>query len=346
MGTKSICYVAGLLLLATNTLAQPGGGGFIRDVTNVGTVAAPFLEIGVGARASALGGAFTAIADDPSALYWNPAGIARLPGIGFTFNYSNWLAGLDFSYVGAVASFGGMGAVGASVTYLDYGDQPVRTINLPEGTGELYGANDFALGLVVAMNLTDRFSIGLGGKYIRQRLWNEMAQGFAIDLGVLYNTPLRGLQLGGSITNFGTDMRMDGRDLIRPIDIDPNNFNNDRINAKLQTDAFPLPLLFRFGIAYKLFDTATQKLTLATDLLHPSSNSESINVGVEYTFSRVLSLRLGYDSLFQRDNIAGLTFGAGIRVRQLGSFFLTADYVYKSFEFFDATNMISVGLQL
>ena len=320
--------------------------GTPRDVTNVGTAAATFLEIGVGARATALGGAFTAIADDPTTIYWNPAGVGRLRGVGFTFNHANWLSDLNFSYVSAVASLGGLGGVGVSVTYLDYGDQPVRTIFMPEGTGELYGANDFSMNLVVALNLTDRFSIGIGGKYIRQRIWNEEAAGFALDLGILYTTPLKGLFLGGSISNFGTDMQLDGRDLLKPIDIDPINYNNDRINTKLKTDTFSLPLLFRFGISYRLLDNSTQDLILAADLLHPSNASEAISLGAEYTIMRTFALRIGYDSLFQDDNIKGLTLGGGVRVRQLRSFILTVDYVYKSFDLFDNTNMVSVGIQL
>lgn len=348
MTRKLVPVILVMAFASGNALAQKASSNdnFQREVTNVGTVAASFLEIGVGARATALGGAFTAIADDPTALYWNPAGIGQAPGVEFTFNYSSWLAGLNFSYIGAVASIGNFGAVGASVTNLDYGNQPVRTINMPEGTGELYGANDFAMGLVMALNLTDRFSIGLGGKYIHQKIWNETASGFAIDLGILYKTPLRGLQLGGSITNFGTDMKLDGRDLLKPIDIDPIHYNNDRINTKLKTDAFALPLLFRFGIAYRLLDSPTNNLTLATDLLHPSSSSEAINLGAEYTFSHTFALRMGYDALYMKDSISGLTFGAGLRVRQLRSFILTVDYVYKSFALFDATNMITVGIQL
>jgi hypothetical protein len=320
--------------------------GSPREVTNVGTAAATFLEIGVGARATALGGAFTAIADDPTTIFWNPAGVARLGGIGFTFNYADWIAGLDFSYVCAVASIGGLGGVGASVTYLNYGDQPVRTIFMPEGTGELYGANDFSMKLVVALNLTDRFSIGIGGKYIRQKIWNEQADGFALDLGILYTTPLKGLFLGGSISNFGTDMQLDGRDLLKPIDIDPINYNNDRINTKLKTDAFSLPLLFRFGISYRLLDNSTQNIILAADLLHSSNASETINLGAEYTIMRTFALRIGYDSMFQEETIKGLTLGGGVRVRQLRSFILTVDYVYKSFELFKNTNMISVGIKL
>ena len=345
---KCILSIIFLACSAGISQAQKQGteSGFRQDVTKVGTAAAPFLEIGTGARATAMGGAFTSIADDPTALYWNTAGIARIPGINFGFYYADWLANLEFSNFAAVASLGGLGGVGAYVTYLNYGDQPVRTIAFPEGTGELYGANDLAMGLAVALNLTDRFSIGLGGKYIHQQIWNEQASGFAMDLGALYNTPLEGLQLGGSISNFGTEMTMDGRDLLRTIDVDPLHYNNDRIITKLNTDAFDLPLLFRFGLSYRLLNSTNQKLIIATDVLVPSNDTETINFGAEYLFKRTFALRIGYDSLYQEDSITGLTMGAGVRVRQVRSFVIAIDYTYKYFDFFDAVNMVSVGIQL
>jgi hypothetical protein len=78
---------------------------FADNITNVGTSAAAFLEIGIGARAQSMGGAFTAIVNDATALYWNPAGISRLPAISITANHSNWLADTKLQFFGVVIPF-------------------------------------------------------------------------------------------------------------------------------------------------------------------------------------------------------------------------------------------------
>ncbi|NIV13319.1 MAG: PorV/PorQ family protein, partial [Aliifodinibius sp.] len=167
-------------------------GQFSGKVSNVGTTAAPFLEIGVGARALGMGGAFVSTANDASALYWNPAGLGRLQQLEVMFVHTEWIADITFDYVGAVLPLGRYGALGASITTLNMGEMQVRTILQPEGTGELFDAKDMALGISYGLNLTDRFSIGFNSKYIYQKIWKETAQGFAIDIGTLFTTGFNG----------------------------------------------------------------------------------------------------------------------------------------------------------
>ncbi|NLP10362.1 UPF0164 family protein, partial [bacterium] len=217
----SVLFVCIGLMSSNPALSQNASQTGGSDVTKTGTTAAAFLEIGAGARAQAMGGAFTAVANDATAMYWNPAGISRLGQLEATFNYTNWLLDTQYAYSGIVAPVGGSMAVGINVTHFGFGEQAVRTIERPEGTGEVYSANDLALGLAFGMNLTDRFSFGVNAKYVNQNIWHESAAGFALDMGALYDTPLRGLKLGFSIQNFGTDMKLSGRDIRRAYDPDP-----------------------------------------------------------------------------------------------------------------------------
>jgi len=289
------------------------------EVSNVGTSAAAFLEIGVGANSQAMGGAFTAIANDVSALYWNPAGITQLKKVSITANYTQWLAGTAHEYFGAVIPMGGRFAVGLSMNVLNYADkQPVRTIQLPEGTGEFYAASDMALAATVAATITDKFSFGLTTKYILQQLWHESASAFAIDVGVLYHTQIEGLRIGTTIANYGSELQMTGRDLRRPFDADETNYSNDRLNVLLETDHFPLPLLFRFGLAYSFAPFQGQYVTLAADLNHPSNSVESIDLGVEWAVGRMIVARMGYQSLFDDHAENGLSAGFGL-APQIGS---------------------------
>ena len=162
---KLFCISFQLLVIQTCLGQQTP---FNESVSNVGTTSAAFLNIGVGARALAMGGAFTAIADDATALYWNPAGIGRCKRAEVTFNHSDWLLDVYHEYIGAILPVG-RHCFGGSVTYLGVPDQIVRTIEEPEGTGDFYNASDLALAVSYAFEFTDQFAMGFTGKYIRQK---------------------------------------------------------------------------------------------------------------------------------------------------------------------------------
>ncbi|NOY79217.1 MAG: UPF0164 family protein [Calditrichaeota bacterium] len=317
-----------------------------QNVTKVGTTAAPFLNIGVGSRAIAMGGAFVAIANDASGLYWNPGGIAVIKNNQAIFNHSQWLAGINFDFAGVVLNLGEMGNVGASATVLSMGDMERTTELQPEGTGETFSAGSYAIGITYSKMLTDRFSIGFTGKYIREHIMNSAANGVAIDIGTLYRTQWRNLMIGMNISNFGTKMHMTGQDLLVQHDIDPTRYgNNPNLNADLQTDSYDLPLMFRVGISYDaLQDFRNHSLVLALDALHPSDNVESMNMGAEYLFHNMIALRAGYKELFSRDSEQGLTFGAGFQRRIVGTLNLQVDYAYQSFGRLTRVNKFSILL--
>ncbi len=304
----------------------------IGEVTNVGTTAAPFLEIGVGARAVAMGGAFVATANDASALYWNPGGLGFLRRPEIIFVHTEWLADIQFDYAGVVFPLGHYGTLGGSITSLSMDDMPVRTVDRPEGTGEFFQVGDLALQVSYALQLTDQFSVGFNGKYIYQKIWKETANGFAIDIGTLYKTSFRGLRIGASLTNFGSDLKLDGEDLLVFHDIDPNILgNNNRVFAKLETNAWPLPLNFQAGIAMEVFQQEHHRLTVATEAMHPKNNTESIHAGFEYALRELFFLRAGYRNLFLKDSEEGLTLGAGFSARFLNNVRTTIDYAYADF---------------
>lgn len=346
-GTAWLLAAAVLLAFAPNSYAQEDDRpqNFVEDVTNAGTSAAPFLEIGVGARAQAMGNAGAALPRDATSLYWNPAAAAGLDGtVHVTFDHTNWLANTTLDYVAAVFSFPGVGSVGFSVMSFEMVDeQPVRTILQPAGTGETYSASDLALAATYAARLTPRFSVGLTGKYVQETLWNEKASNYAVDIGIVYETNLPGFSLAASLSNFGGDVQLQGRDLLRPYDDDPSNFSNDKLNVRLSTDEFSLPLQFRFGAGYEIA-SSMHRLTLAADLLHPSDNSEAVNLGAEYTFFDTISFRGGLVALFETDRTGGSTFGVGLQHRVLGQLGVAADYTYASWGILNNTHRVTVTI--
>jgi len=332
-------------IVASTMLAigQPLG----KDVSKVGTTAATFLEIPVGARAVGMGGAFVGTSDDVTSLYWNPAGAARLQQREVTFNHTAWIADMSFDYAGLAVPLGGFGTLGLSFTSLTMEDMAVRTVERPEGTGEMFSAGSFAVGVHYARNLSDRFSIGITGKYVSERIWNMRAEAFALDVGTLFTTDFfKGMRIGATISNFGSDMRLSGRDTRTFHPIDPTKLgSNDRIPQNIELDSWPLPLNFQFGIATDLVKSPDHVLTVAVDALHPSDNYESLNVGAEYGFLDFLQVRGGYHSLFLIGGEGGLSLGAGVKTGLFGNNVQArVDYAYSDFGRLSGVNVIAISV--
>ncbi len=344
MDNKMIRWQGLYSFLVLNLLSLAGLFSSLPAQTKVGTTAVPFLGVSVGPRATAMGGAFAAVATDASALYYNPGGIAQLPTSQIQFVHTNWLVDSKLNWFGFVLNLDGTNAIGISYTQLGYGEEQVTTVLQPEGTGEIWQASDLAVGLSYARRLTDRFSIGGSGKYIQQKLWNESASAFALDVGLLFVTPFKDMRLGMSISNFGSDIRHDGRDLLQRVDLDPNSLgDNQNIVANLKTESWPLPLFFRVGVALDAIKAPHYRLTVAADALRPSDNDEIINVGAEFAFSELAFFRAGYKSLFREDSEEGPTFGVGVKYK-VGGIGYHCDYTFADFGLFENIQMFSLGI--
>jgi hypothetical protein len=209
----------------------------------------------------------------------------------------------------------------------------------------MFSAGSYAFGLSYGRMLTNSFSIGFSAKYITEYIYNSHARGFAVDVGTFYYTPIKGLAMGMSITNYGTKMNMQGRDTLLPTDPDPQiTGNNSQIMSNMRTDSYELPLLFRFGFSYKALSNIEQHdLLLSIDLLHPNDDMESVNVGAEYVFMDLFALRGGYKALFAKDSEEGLCLGAGFQTG-IAATELRIDYAYKDFGRLKDVQMFTLGL--
>lgn len=327
---------------------NPADLAYNTDVSRRGTAAGAMLEIGVGSRAEALGGAFVAIADDPSALFWNPAGITKMKTLGVQVTKTDWFVGTTFNAVDLVIPTPMIrSSLGFHLAMLDYGENPVRTVFRPEGTGETYSASDLVAGLYWAMAITDRVSVGLGVKYFQERIWHVKGGTVAADLSILFDTPLRGLSLGGTISNLGPEFGLSGRDLTRVADIDGRKdkyYNNDNVAIQLATETYPLPLLFRFGMAYELPLNASNSLLLASGVNHPSNDVESLDLGIEAKVMNMIYLRAGYHSISREYSANGLSLGAGMKYRILGVATVTLDYAWSDWTVLSSVNRFTLGI--
>lgn len=335
MKLRGIIIILGLILFNNCLFSQ----------SKVGTTAAPFLGISVGPRATAMGSAFAAVSADVTSLYYNPGGVAQLDHSQFMIAHTDWLVSTNFNWLGFVFKIDPTNAVGISFTQLDYGEEEVTTVLIPEGTGERWGASDIAASLSYARNLTDRFSIGGSVKYIQQKILNEAANAFAVDVGLLFVTQFNDMKLGMSISNFGTDIKLEGKDLLQRVDLDPETIgDNETIVSNLKTDSWTLPLFFRVGLAMDVIKSKYSQLTLAVDALRPSDNTEILNVGGEFAFNKMLFLRGGYKSLFRKNSEEGLTAGAGLNFGYGSSVSLGLDYCFMDFGLFDSIHMFALKI--
>lgn len=342
---KAMKYL--LFLVISFTLLFPQNTNS-STITKRGTTAAQFLKIGVDARGTAMGNAFTAMSGDLSSIYWNPAGLAYVNGMQMMFVNSPWLAETNFNFFAFSFNSPRIGVLGFSLTSLSVPDDIVRTVEDPEGTGERFDAGDLALTFSYSKRLTNNFSLGGNLKYIQQKIWHSSANAVAVDIGALFITPFKDIRIGASISNFGKSLKMDGRDMIISVDPDHQNQGNvEFVNALYETDDFPLPLIFRVGIAGELIQSPTSRLSFALDALHPNDNSESVNIGLEFAYAETFFLRGGYATLFRDVTEQGLTLGGGIYYR-LGrsNMKFKIDYSYADYGRLGLIQRFTIGLRL
>lgn len=339
---KLIIIVFTILIGFSLTNAQ-----VFKSTTKVGTTAAQFLKIGAGAKPLSMGGAYTAILGDINSIYWNPAGISRIYGGEVTFNHANWLADMKYDFFAVAFDLADMGTIGASVVSFNVPDDIVRTYSHPDGDGRVFDAGSLAIGLSYGRNLTDRFSIGLTTKLVREWIWNESALGMAIDFGTMYITPFNDLKIGASISNFGTKMELDGRDLefVKSMQTITDNGSVQNVSSLFNVDAYEMPLTFRVGLSMDVYKSDILRATAAVDAVHPNDNTEFINSGLEVGYDEMIFARVGYKSLFMKNSEEGLTAGAGINYNISGKTCIKFDYAFANYGRLENVHFVSVSVK-
>ena len=111
---------------------------FSDDIHRYGTTAANFLEIGIGSASGGMGEAYVAVANDLSAVYWNPAGLSSLKGVGIQFMIQPWVVNINTIFAAGAVNVPRIGTFALSLTQIGYGQMDVTTLAYQEGTGEQY----------------------------------------------------------------------------------------------------------------------------------------------------------------------------------------------------------------
>jgi long-subunit fatty acid transport protein len=293
-----------------------------------GTSSLQFLKIGVGARATGMGETFVAVANDITALFWNPAGLMQFGEQGVNFSHSEWLVDLRHEFLGGVYRLGNNNAIGLSITALHTPAMQKTTEFQPNGTGEYFKFGDLGIGLTFARRLTEQFSFGFTLRYVEETLAELKMRGLMFDLGTFYWTGLSNTRFAVTISNFGPQVKPGG------------SVNNSLGRTVSEFQSFPPPTMFRIGVAYDPIDNKTNKFTTSVQLNHPNDNAENINIGAEYSYKDFLFLRSGYKFNVESENYSG---GVGFKA-PLKFATGTVDYSFANFKALGFTHRISLNI--
>ncbi len=264
--------------------------------------------------------------------------------------HTRWFADITHQYFGIVLPIGDDHRFGLNATILNLGEMEVTTEQNPRGTGDFFKATDVAVGVSYAARLVEFFSFGATVKFVSQSIANESASAIGVDLGTTLRTGYKGLTVGMAFTNFGTAMKLDGRDLHRTYDPNPNNATNTGVSSYLGTESWDLPLVFRVGIGWELVGPGESLLQddmsvvrLGVDAIHANDAPEAASAGLEYVWDRLFALRGGYRF---NDDVRTWSAGAGLHWQSERSFTFTVDYAYTHLDPLGPIHVFTVTLGL
>lgn len=321
------------------------------EFTKVGLSGGQFLKIGVGARGTGMAGAYSGVANDLSAVYWNAAGLVDVEGYGADFSHTFWFGGMSHSFAALVMPVSEKFRLAASFTSFGSGDILLSTTDAPGGNGGTYSVSDVAIGVTLAGYLTKQFSFGATAKFVSHAFTNTSAQGFVFDVGTRYKTGFNGITLGFSINSLGTKQTFTGSDLTRENQAYPG-LNASPIDMQIQASSFDMPLSFRAGIGVDMFEgfvadqptydgsVQVHDWIVAADFETFADVPEQFALGTEYTFREFVSFRAGYR--FGSDQF-GLAGGVGLKYKS-GSFDGRIDYSINPTQNIGLVNRLSVAI--
>ena len=317
-------------------------GGLCSAQQKLAQTGMKFLNVGTDPRAIALGEAVTSLEWSSTALFYNPATMARLDGSGMlAVGSTRWIADINHYYasLGLVPFGQDVGVFGVTVQSVDYGDiQETIRSSSEKGYEDLgtFKPTALALGLGYARALSDKFSVGgqvkivfqnlgsgvtdtLAGSFVRKEFKRDVP---AFDFGILYRTGYKSLNFGMTVRNFATEVTY-------------------------VEESFQLPLTFKIGVSMNMFDLTSldhemHTLLLAFDAEHPRDFAEQIRIGLEYEFAQTLSLRAG---LVSPNDEYNYSLGLGLH-RKVAGVILGVDYSFTIMDHFDDVHRFALQIGL
>ena len=340
---STISLIAVLMLLITHAvvLAQGvsrqdysgldkyQGQGRQDDASFAGVRAAEFLTIPIGARGIAMGSAYSAVTDDISSIWWNPAGLGFLEQKEVMLTVVDYTMDLTYSYAAfATPVSDGNIVIGGFFGYLDIPEMEVTTVSSPNGTGSYFSAYDFQMGASLAYTFSDRFIGGINTKFIHQDMFHNVGgSAFAVDAGAIYFTDFfdREIKFAFSIQNLGSNITMQGSNLLKDVGAEslsgtfPSGYENYSnpgdshpgensspysLSARntrqmyVRTHTYRLPTTVKLALSYNAYTSDKANWLFAGEIWRNNNMPISYATGSEFTYNFnpaiSSSLRLGW----------------------------------------------------
>jgi hypothetical protein len=292
---RAICLTGSLFVLIFSPVHASGPG----------SGAANFLKIPVGAMETSLGGAFTAVADNANAVYYNPAGLGFLQNPGITFSQNNFIEGMSQQWLAAAYPYKS-GAFGLGVNYLSVSAFDAYDNNdIPTGSVSAY---DMAVylswggRLPLDNDILRAVSYGASAKYISGKLDAESGTGYGLDLGLMAATAVKHLRFGINIENAASTRIIFIETGVRP------------------------PLTYKSGVMYELRTSAISAARFTLDYVFLAGRPGYIAAGMEHSLYDIFAVRIGQSSLGDISN--GLTLGLGFDLSKYIGKNISVDYSY------------------
>ncbi len=275
-----------------------------------GTASLPLLKTGQGPRSAALGESYTSLADDASAIFWNPAGLARLQGYQFAVSHQQWFSGIT-DEVGHAAVPLGPGVAGFGLVYSgDRGFEGWSSENEPEGTFSTWSA---VVSAGYGLTVLDKYHVGATVKGLVEDLAAARGTGAAVDLGFI-GRPLPGLGVGVAARQLGA-------------------VGYGSVTEKLPTE-------FAAGASLTI-----GPLLGTMDVAVPLDNDPNVRFGIEYAPVKAAAVRIGYRTgpadMGSLGLLSGLTGGLGFTVGNFG-----LDYAFVPYGKLGLTHRVGLRLDL
>jgi len=331
--TAFICVIALLVLVDVGSAQR----------RKAGLTGAAFLKVAVGARAAALGSAVTALPNDVSQIFYNPAGIGlKEEKLQFAFHYNKWIADLNHNAAAVSYNFDGIGTFGLG--FISFGvtgitadrDQPLDPFLIPGqidmATGATYDYSDMAVMLSYSRYVIDRLALGVTVKGIFQSIDDQSVSSFAFDFGSVYHVGVLDWTIAARFNNLGRDMKY--------FDI-----------------KFGLPLEFSIGTALIPFGEKGNGFLFALDFVKPQDGPQYYFTGGEYSFLHMIALRLGYKFNYSgtseghgfgtpsiETTIEGWSAGAGVAVPLGDDWNVLVDYAFTEMDILESVHRISLSI--
>jgi Uncharacterised protein family (UPF0164) len=292
------------------------------DSASVGTHSAQFLKIAVGARATAMGEAYAAAADDASAIFWNTAGLIKIKNQSIVMMHMPYLAGMSYDYIAYAQNAGNVGAWGFSIQYLNTGSIK-KTDSSGIDTGS-FSPYDVALTVGFASNITgynkdpeQRFVLGANGKLVRSSIIGSdttVSADVSVSFPYLFDNRLR-MAIG--LQNMMGTLRFDKYE-------------------------YPLPMILRFGTATEI----SKHFIVTADITAPKDNYAYLSMGneinINFTKDTTVSLRSGFNTraLFDFEGLRNVMLGTGIVYKEY-----SLDYAFSPYGELGNVHRISAAIK-